>query len=113
MSELSIYRGDNKTYSLTFKDGDGVAIDITGWTIFFTAKEHSYDADADAIITKDVTSHTNPTEGLSALVLSAVDTDIDSKRYHYDIQVKKDDGSILTVAKDILSIETDITRRTS
>lgn len=113
MSELEIYRGDSKTYTLTFTDGDGAAIDITGWTIFFTAKRLESDADADAVITKDVTSHTSPTEGLSAITLSATDTNVNPKKYYYDIQVKKDDGSIITLTKDKLEILTDITRRTS
>jgi len=113
MSELEVYRGDHKTYTLTFTDGDGAAIDITGWTIFFTVKTSESDADADAVITKDVTSHTSPTGGLSSIALTSADTNIDVKRYHYDIQIKKDDGSIVTVTKDRFSITTDITRRTS
>ena len=36
---LSIVRGDSKQYTLYFKDSDGVVIDITGWTVFFTVKE--------------------------------------------------------------------------
>jgi len=113
MSQLSIYRGDTKTYSLTFTDADNAAIDITGWTIFFTVKEKKSDADDDAVLKKDVTVHGDPTNGLSSIALSATDTDISPSRYYYDIQIKKDDDSINTVLCSTFEVLTDITRRTS
>jgi len=36
---LEIVRGDNRTYTLLFTDSDGVAVDITGCTLFFTVKQ--------------------------------------------------------------------------
>jgi len=113
MSQLSLFRGDNKSYTLTFIDGDGAAIDITDWTIFFTVKKNKLAVDADADISKDITSHTAPLTGLSAITLTASDTDLDPRVYWYDIQVKKDDGKIATVMKGQFVVKGDITRRTS
>ena len=113
MSRLSVYRGDDKTFSFTFKYSDGTAVDITGWTIFFTAKENESDSDDDAKIAKEVTSHTSPTGGLSQLSITDSDTDITPKKYYYDFQVKKDDGIIKTIVKGEFRVLTDITRRIS
>ena len=111
MSQLSVFRGDDKVYNLSFKDGDGVAIDITDWTIFFTVKKNKLTPDADADISKDITVHTAPLTGLSAITLTDSDTDLDPRLYWYDIQVKKDDGTISTVIKDKFQVKGDITRR--
>lgn len=111
MSRLSVFRGDDKTYSFTFKSSDGSAIDITDWTIFFTVKEHETDSDDDAKIAKEVTSHTSPTDGLSSLSITDSDTDLTPKKYYYDFQVKKDDGIIRTLVKGEFRVLTDITRR--
>jgi len=113
MSLLEIYRGDSKSYDLTFTNGDGEAIDITGWTIFFTAKEKRTDSDDDAVMSKDVTNHSDPTGGVSAISFTASETNIDPKAYYYDIQVKKADGTIRTVLVNKLQILIDITRRTT
>ena len=113
MSRLTVYRGDDKTYNLTFKDSHKRAIDISSWTIFFTVKESESDIDDDAKIQKDVTSHTDAENGLSAITITDSDTDLTVKEYYYDIQVKKDDGSIKTIVKDKFVVLRDITRRIS
>ena len=113
MSRLSVYRGDDKTFNFTFKNSNGAAINITDWTIFFTLKEHEADADDDAKIKKDVTSHTSPTDGLSQLSITDSDTNLDPKKYYYDFQIKKDDGIIRTLVKGDFRVLTGITRRTS
>lgn len=114
MSRLSIYRGDDKSYNFTFKYENGLPVDITDWTIFFTVKENETDLDAVAKISKTVTSHTDPANGLS--VVSVNDTDTDSltpKEYYFDFQIKKDDGKIRTLVKGTYRVLLDITRRTS
>jgi len=113
MSRLSVYRGDDKTFNFTFKNSNGAAINITDWTIFFTVKEHETDADDDAKIKKDVTSHTSPTGGLSTLSITDSDTNLTPKKYYYDFQYKKADGTIKTIVKGEFRVLTDITRRTS
>ena len=110
---LQVFKRDTKIYNLTFKDSDEVAIDITGYTIFFTVKQDETDTDANAKISKTVTSHTSPTEGLSQVTLEPADTDLDVRKYYYDIQIKDGSGNITTVVKDTFEIVQDITIRTS
>ena len=109
---LSCVRNDNKTWLLTFKDENGTAVDITGWTVFFTCKNSREDVDADALISYDITSHTDPTNGQTKIELTTTDT-ARLGSYPYDIQIKKTDGKITTVVTGDLSFVEDVTIRTS
>ncbi len=111
MAELSVYRGDDFSRSLSFTNAAGAAIDITDWIIFFTVKKNQEDLDTAAVISKDITVHTNAAAGLSALTLTDVDTNISPDDYWYDIQIKKDTGEITTLMVDKFIVHTDITRR--
>ena len=71
------------------------------------------DVSNNAVISKTVTSHTNPTGGLTEIVLSPTDTDIDVGTYDYDMQYKTDTGDIVTFEKGNYKILADVTRRTS
>ncbi len=111
MAELSVYRGDDFSRSLSFTNTAGTAIDITDWIIFFTVKKNQEDLDDAAVISKDISVHTNAAAGLSALTLDDDDTDISPNDYWYDIQIKKATGEIRTITKDKFIVHTDITRR--
>jgi len=118
MTDLTIYRGDNKTWTIAFTDDAGDPIDITGYTLFFTVKNKGCyqddSADTNALIEKDVTVHTNPTGGISAVSLVPADTNtIEPDDYIYDMQLKDSTDNILTVIKGDFTITADVTRRTS
>lgn len=108
-----LYRGDSREYTISFTKGDGSKIDITGWKVYFTLKKYAYKSDEDADLKKDVTEHSNPSEGETKIILMAGDTEnLGIGIYHFDIQIKKNDGTILTVLKGTLEVMLDITRRT-
>ncbi len=113
--DLSIDRGRSKDYVLTFTDSSGTAIDITGYTVFFTVKPKPDTdiTDADAVITKTVTSHTNPTGGVSTVSLSASDTRLTTKDYYYDISYKDTSGDVYSVQEGKYKISSSITNRTA
>ena len=111
---MEFYRGDNKSYTLAFTDSDNNAIDITGWKIFFTIKQHLSQSDSEANLKEDVTDHDDPTNGLSSIHLSNGQTDLlEPGDYFSDIQVKKTDGTILTIMAEKLRVLADVTRRES
>lgn len=112
---LSVTKGDTATYNLTFADSDGLPINITGWTIFFTVKAQPDDAvdDALALISKTVTVHTTPASGLTQIALTPVNTSIARGRHYFDIQAKTNTGTILTIMKGRFEVTYDITRRTT
>ena len=113
MANYEKKRGDTVTLQLTFKDSDGNAIDITNYTVFFTLKNNKSDSDDDAIIKKDVTSHSDPTNGITTITLSAAETDDLLGSYWYDIQYKTGAGVIKTVVIGTYIFEEDVTIRTS
>lgn len=110
---LNIFRGDSKTFSLTFKDSEDNPKDITGAIIYFTAKLQTTDSDEDAAIQVIQTTHTDPTNGKSSLSLTPDDTDINPGRYYYDFQLVEADGSVTTLVVDKLSILADVSRSDS
>lgn len=106
--DLFIIRGD--TYNIDFTAG----MDITGGTVFFTAKPTIADEanDTTAVITVEVTDHSDPTNGVTVIPLSSSDTNIDPGEYFYDIQIKV--GSTVTsIPVRKLKVYGDVTRRTS
>lgn len=111
---LKAERGDTFIKILYFKDGSGAVIDITGWTIYFTIKDNIDDIDADAIVSKTITEHDDPTNGKSIVLLTASETNALDGDYVYDIQFKKDDtgGTVYTMMQGEISFSKDVTRRT-
>lgn len=109
--DIEIIRGDSSSIELTLE-----GIDLTGATVFFTAKAE-IDNDADdstAAIAVEVTDHDNPTGGHTIIPLSASDTNVTPGEYWYDIQVKDSDGTTITsIRARKLEVFADVTRRTS
>ena len=104
MNHLQIYRGDDKTWEIQFKDCEGTPIDITGWTVYFTAKEKKADIDADAKIIKEITSHSDPVDGKTLIILVPADTTDLKGNFYYGIRVKKDTGERVTVLTGTLEV---------
>lgn len=109
---LKVKRGDTKTWTLYFYDENGGYVDITGYTIFFTAKTNPSDVDASAIISKTITSHSNPTSGETTISLTTTDT-ANVASLVFDIQVKTATGDIYTILEGTLNISKDVTLRTA
>jgi hypothetical protein len=70
------------------------------------------DSDDNAKIKKTITTHTNPTEGETEIILSTTDTNL-SGSYVYDLQIKTATGSVLTMINGTISFIEDVTQRTS
>lgn len=98
LSNLELYRGTTKTLTLTFKDSAGDAIDITGYTIYMTAKEvYDTDAtDANAVI-NETASITDAVNGIATISLSVADTTKTARKYFYDIKYKNSGASVVQV----------------
>lgn len=110
---LRLIRGDDTTLITTVLEADGTAKDITGYTVYFTAKPEP-DADVTddaAVITKKITSLADPTNGIVHVTLSAADTTVEPRRYIYDYQLKDPTGKITSTIKSVMEVIADITRR--
>lgn len=116
MSNITLTRGDSRTLSITVLDSDGSAADLTGASIWWTAKRDINDADADAIISKTVGSGitvTNAAGGLATVTIAPddwTDAEDSDKHYVWDLQVKSDTGTVTTVASGRIIITPDVTR---
>lgn len=112
-TRLTIIRGDDVNLGVTLKDGEGEVIDITGYTVYFTAKKKLSDPDSDAIIAKEVTDHEDPENGVTNIALSSTETDIEDDIYYWDIQLKDTDDLISSSAYGQMRVRKDVTIRTS
>lgn len=115
-SKITIVRGDDVSFTTTFTDADGSAIDITGYTVFFTVKEAKRVVDDDtsdsaAIITKDVTSHSDPTAGVTIISLTDTQTNVTPGEYVYDLQLNDGSDGISSTESGIFEVLADVTRR--
>lgn len=108
--DIKLIRGDTSSIDFSMP-----GVDFTGAYIFFTAKPALTDdpTDSTAVIEVEVSSFDDPTSGRAVIPLSSSDTDVTPGDYYYDIQVKKADGSILSIPARKLTVVADVTRRTS
>ena len=100
---LEVIKKTGKIYEVPFKK-NGQTEDITGWTVYFTVKESMKDIDANAKITKKITTHEDAKNGITLIDLSESDTDIDVGNYYYGIDYKDSSGKIGTVLSGRLKI---------
>ena len=105
-TKLTITQGDEKAYNLTFSTA-GVAQNITGATVKMTVRRTRNNGEA--LISKVVTEHTDPTEGKTTITLSPTDTAIDLGAYYYDIQISGGGIGKKTVMKGELVITWQVT----
>ena len=109
---ITTNRGDTLTITITCKTAAGVAVDITGWTFFFTLKNLIDDLDASAVYKSTWTTHTTPASGITAVTMTAAETDALAGDYLYDIQYKDTSGNVKTIIPSSrIVFNKDVTRR--
>jgi len=118
MANFTIKRGDTVQFSGTITQG-GTALDITGASLWFTAKNQYVDDDVSAIFQKtigDGITVVNAAQGLITILLSPSDTTGLSKVKTilvYDLQLKDTNSKIYSIASGNLVVEPDVTNSTS
>jgi hypothetical protein len=105
-------KGDTFDLSVSFTNENGVPIDITGATVFFTVKRNLEDTDAQALINKTVTSHTAPTQGTTSVTFNASDVDYVGE-FFYDFKIKDLSNKIVSIFSNKFILVQNVTRRTS
>lgn len=120
MTTLFLVPGDDFLYTATILDEDGTAFDLTGATVWFTAKRRRTDADDDAIAklhwasggTSAGITVTTPNTGVAAIRLTPSQTDDFSQAAHvWDLQVSDALGRIRTVDSGALVVWPGVTTR--
>ena len=110
-NEIEVFKAEDKILTLTFKDSAGDAIDITGYTIWFMVKKSRDDTDAEAIINKTVTSHSDPTNGETTVDLTNSDTDIEVDNYFYGIKWLDTSSDTLVIDDGDFKVKTPVIRK--
>lgn len=109
---FSIKRGDTFSANIAIKDSEGNAVNLTGKTIFFTAKKWIEDTDAQAVINEEVVDIVSPADGTVTINLTAEQTAlIKPGVYWWDIQTV-DGSSVLSTTKQRMRVTPDVTIRT-
>jgi hypothetical protein len=109
---IEINRGDDWSRSVVFTDYDGVAKNITGWTIYFTLKRKASDVDADAVYAKNFTPN-DPTGGIGTVLLTHAETLPLLGVYVYDIKYKDNQDVVKKIIGGGFSVRQTITVRAS
>ena len=117
--ELSMMRGDSKTYTFALTDADGDALDLAAASVWFTAKRRLSDADDDAVFNLSVgtgiTIGTPASGGEVTVDLPAANTTALPDRrteLRYDLQVKLAGGEAQTALYGTLAVYPDVTLAT-
>lgn len=113
MAKIKLTRGDSRTINVPYLSSSGTALDLTGATVFFTVNAtDSPTDDTAAVISKTITSISNPTLGIATISLTNADTqNITPGEYYYDVQVKDAAGNVTSSKRDKFIIISDVTRR--
>lgn len=111
-ADIQIDSGDDETVQLTRENSNGNAIDISNYEFWLTVKWDKSDADSDAVLQKNVTTHTDPTNGKTEFVISPSDTEDEAGVYYWDIQEKTGAGHVNTLVEGNLIINQDVTEST-
>jgi hypothetical protein len=107
-NDFYINQQNTATIPLKFTDSLGADINITGSTVYFTAKLTPEDLDADAIIKKVITIHSDPTHGITSVPLLSTDTDQSLACYVYELLIKLSTTEIHTVLSGYLIIDPEL-----
>ena len=110
LSDIEWYRGDSYPKKITLKDGDGVVIDITGYSFVLTVNSEKNPDDDTTKIFEVAGTLPAPTTGVVYFTPTAVNTDQDIATYYYDIQMTDASANVRTIAKHKFKITQDISK---
>lgn len=109
---LEAKRGDSLVFRFTFTYADtGLAVNISNWTIWFTLKKNEDDTDNNAIVQKQFTTFTDPTNGKTTITAATPsETNNLLGKYLFDVQYKDNSGTVRTPDYGTINFSRDITR---
>jgi hypothetical protein len=112
MSAMNIKRGIPYSVVLTITINKA-AYPLTGLTVFFTVKKVNDNADNDlgALITKNITVHTDALGGITTLILTAADTLIPIGEYKADFKIYSGAGINLNTTTFPVKVIDIVTKR--
>lgn len=110
---IEIFKADDATLTLTFTDSDGSIVNITDYTVWFYVKRNRTDTDANALISKTVTSHSDPTNGITIVTLTNSETNLTVENLYYGVKWLDRNSKVLTVKDGDFRIRQGVIQKTS
>jgi len=109
---LELNQNTTPSWALEFTNEDtGAKINISDWTIFFTAKVKATDSDDDdTAISKTITTHEYGENGIAVIPFTVEDTATVAE-YVYDIKYKDGEGKSDILFRGRLTIVRTVTQR--
>lgn len=105
---LKCKRGNTKAWDIYFKDEDDNPINITNYTIYLVVKELL--TDSVPVISKTITTHTDPISGETQISLTRDDTlSLSTGSYEYSITYNDSDtDEVVTFIEGELIVESGV-----
>jgi hypothetical protein len=116
---LTMFRGDTAQFQIAVTDVDGHPVNLTGCSLWFTAKIDPTSLDAAAQFQKKTPSTgiaiTDAANGIAVITMLAADTSslTGDQTLECDVQLKDGTGAIQTVARGQIKVLADITLSTT
>jgi hypothetical protein len=101
---FEVFKGDSQRIDLQFENDDKSVLNLSGCTIYFTAKRSFLEPDTEAIISISNSVHDNAVSGLSHINLSPTNTNQCPGVYACSFQLKDASSGITTFNTEQLSI---------
>lgn len=108
-SEISIFRGDTQTITITVTDSDDTVFNLTDYTMKMSVKTNKTDPDISSVISSTATIAA-PATGVGVFSLSTTDTTVDAGNYFYDVQINNGIIDVKTVISSTFIVKEDITK---
>ena len=118
MADLTMTRGDTFVWDGAVTTAAGTVQDITGCTLWMTAKYSKSDLDSAAVFQKKIGTGivvAAPTGGTYVVTVDPTDTSglTRTAALYYDVQIKDGASKVVTIASGTLTVTTDVTLSTS
>lgn len=115
MTTLRATRGDDEVYQLTIRDANEQPVDLTGASLWFTAKRSFEHSDAEAVLQKTIGAGitlVDAVAGRADVKIDAADTaGLEARPVPlvWDCQLRSASGDVSTVDAGVLVVEPDVT----
>lgn len=105
--DILTHQGDDWSLTVTFKDGDGNPIDLTGYVAAMEVRKGP--RDLYPVLATAVSEINDPTTGvITASLSSAVTADLNGV-YKYDLELSGDGLSTRTILAGVLTVTSEVT----
>lgn len=94
---INVFQNNTRQLNFSFTDSQNNPFDISGYTVSFVVKKFVTDPDSAALINIQQSTHTNPSQGKTQILLSSDDLNIEPSGYVYGVDLISAEGDKTTI----------------